>query len=83
VIRVCDLHYDEPTVVQVGSMPSWILECSNCKLRFMHSLIKDSGALSYFTDISKPAFPSGGSEFECPNCATKALYQRTDLLYQA
>lgn len=49
----------------------------------MHSLIKDTGALSYFTDISKPAFPSGGSQFECPNCATKALYQRTDLLYQA
>jgi hypothetical protein len=49
----------------------------------VHSLIKDSGALSYFSDISKPAFPSGGSEFECPNCAAKALYQRTDLLYRA
>jgi len=64
-------------------MPSWTLECRNCKARFTYSLVEDLGTLSHFMDVFKPSFPSGGGEFVCPDCTTKALYQRTDLLYQA
>jgi DNA-directed RNA polymerase subunit RPC12/RpoP len=63
-------------------MPRWELECANCKNKFTHSTIDDTGMLNYFLPL-KPPFPSGGSEFECPNCGHKSTYQRTDLIYRA
>jgi hypothetical protein len=63
-------------------MASWVLDCAKCELKFTHSMIEDAGLVSYFL-TPKPQFPPGGSEFACPNCGYKAMYQRTDLKYLA
>lgn len=63
-------------------MPSWVLECSNCELKFTHSKIDDVGMLSYLLPL-KPEFPPDGTELECPYCGYKATYQCLNLTYRA
>jgi hypothetical protein len=53
----------------------------NCKKKFDHSVVDESGLDIFFP--SKPEFPDGGSELECPHCETKATYQRYQLTYNA
>jgi rubredoxin len=65
-----------------ANMPRWTLKCDNCNFEFTHSLIEDSGLVS-FLEPSKPEFPEGGSELECPNCRHKDTFQRTELTYHA
>lgn len=62
------------------AVASWQLECLNCKKKFLHSQIDD--VVSNFFFPSKPEFPEGGSELECPHCGTRATYQRYQLTYQ-
>jgi rRNA maturation endonuclease Nob1 len=63
-------------------MASWVLRCVGCKRSFIHSPIVDK-RLSDYLSPRKPDFPADGSEMKCPNCGHTALYQRTDLTYQA
>jgi transcription elongation factor Elf1 len=62
-------------------MASWTLNCKSCGKSFDHSKISDT-LVNYFL-AEKPEFPSGGSEFECPHCNTKAIYQRHELTFQS
>jgi hypothetical protein len=62
-------------------MPSWVLNCPGCSKTFPHSQIKQSTMADYFVP-SKPEFPEGGQNLECPNCKKAETYQRTDLRYQ-
>jgi DNA-directed RNA polymerase subunit RPC12/RpoP len=63
-------------------MASWGLRCVKCGRSFMHSPIADEHIDDYFFP-PKPEFPTPGSELKCPNCGYTALYQRSDLIYQA
>jgi len=63
-------------------MPTWIVECSNCKSKFTQSIIDDVEMSSYFLPL-KPEFPPAGTELECPNCGYQAIYQRSNLTYRA
>ena len=63
-------------------MPRWVLKCSNCDFIFTHSNIKDESLSDYYFP-PKPEFPVQGSELDCPQCKSKATYQRTGLLYHA
>jgi len=63
-------------------MPSWVLVCGSCGLKFTHSPINDRVLTDFFLP-AKPQFASGGAEFECPNCKDKAVYKTVDLRYQA
>ena len=62
-------------------MPNWVVSCSDCGSKIMHSKIEFPDASSYFLP-SKPEIESGGSELSCPNCGQTAIYQRSDLRYQ-
>jgi hypothetical protein len=44
-------------------------------------MIDESNAINFF-EPSKPEFPNGGAELECPNCGHKDTYQRHELAYQ-
>jgi len=63
-------------------MPTWIVECRNCKFILTCSIIDDVGMSNYFLPL-KPEFPPAGTELECPNCGYKATYQRHNLTYRA
>ena len=63
-------------------MPSWNLTCQNCSESFTHSKIEGGNLANYFVP-QKPEFPEEGQELQCPNCNTKAQYQRTDLRYDS
>ena len=63
-------------------MPSWNLTCQNCSKSFTHSKIEGGNLANYFVP-QKPEFPAQGRELQCPNCNTKAQYQRTDLRYDS
>jgi rubredoxin len=45
-------------------------------------MIEEGGLVSFF-EPSKPDFPEGGSELECPNCGHKDTFLRTELTYRA
>jgi hypothetical protein len=62
-------------------MARWTLRCDNCNFEFTHSMIEDSGVANFFQP-TKPEFPEGGAELECPNCGSKDTYQRHELAYQ-
>jgi DNA-directed RNA polymerase subunit RPC12/RpoP len=67
-------------------MPSarWAISCHNCNKAFTHSQIAEPHRITdYLALPSKPEFPLAGQELECPHCKSKAMYQRTDLWYQA
>jgi hypothetical protein len=63
-------------------MSSWTLCCPNCRFTFVHSIIEVKETADYFLP-TKPDFGAGGSNFRCSNCGHVALYQRSDLTYQA
>jgi DNA-directed RNA polymerase subunit RPC12/RpoP len=63
-------------------MSNWVLKCNNCDSVFTHSEISDVDLGDYYMP-PKPEFPPRGSELECPNCGSKAIYQRFALSYQA
>jgi DNA-directed RNA polymerase subunit RPC12/RpoP len=63
-------------------MPSWIVNCDECNSKITHSPIEYSGIVSYFLPL-KPDLEPQGTELECPECGEKAIYQRSDLRYQA
>ena len=63
------------------AMARWTLRCDNCNFDFTHSMIEDSGVANFFQP-TKPEFPDGGTELECPNCGHKGTYQRHELAYQ-
>jgi DNA-directed RNA polymerase subunit RPC12/RpoP len=63
-------------------MASWVLNCSNCKSKFVESKIPDAGLANYFMPL-KPEFPPKGRELQCPNCGQKATYKKQALIYQA
>jgi hypothetical protein len=64
------------------TLPNWVLHCANCRKQFVHSEVADDGRLSMY-GASKPEFPAGGDELECPHCQHKAVYQRYQLTYRA
>jgi hypothetical protein len=64
------------------AMPSWMLLCSKCELKFKHSTITLQRMQDYFLP-ARPQFPVGGAELKCPNCGHVALYLCTDLTYKA
>jgi len=41
-------------------MPSWIVECRNCRSKFTHSKIDNIGMSNYFLPL-KPEFPADGA----------------------
>jgi hypothetical protein len=43
-------------------------------------MIADTLANFYFP--TRPDFPDGGSELDCPHCGTKSTYKREDLIYR-
>jgi hypothetical protein len=63
-------------------MPSWTLNCAECGTKFTHSVIEPRVAEDYYLP-AKPEFAPGGVESKCPGCGQKAIYQRSDLRYQA
>jgi hypothetical protein len=63
-------------------MAAWVLACGSCGRSFQHSKVDDKELESYFFP-TKPDFPPGGSDLECPNCRKKATYQRNQLTYQS
>jgi hypothetical protein len=63
-------------------MPSWIVNCSNCNSPILHSVIEYTGISNFFLPL-KPSFAAEGTELLCPECGKPAIYQRTDLRYQA
>jgi DNA-directed RNA polymerase subunit RPC12/RpoP len=65
-------------------MSSWNLPCRNCKALFAESAIAEDQALLWRMFFpAKPKLPSGGSEFECPHCGHKAVYETSDYVYRA
>jgi hypothetical protein len=62
-------------------MASWVLLCRNCRVLFEHSKIATE-RLADWQLPTKPKLPAGGAEFQCPNCAHVAKYERTDLTYK-
>ena len=62
-------------------MPIWCLQCGSCGFNFAESVIPDN-TISFFFPV-KPALPIGGSEFECPHCGRKAVYESSDYIYRA
>ena len=63
-------------------MPSWTVTCSDCGSKITHSKIEFIDASSYYLP-RKPEIKSTGSEMSCPHCGKRAIYQRSDLRYQA
>jgi len=63
-------------------MPSWVVQCSNCKSEFVHSAIADERRYLSFLWPFKPALPDG-TELKCPNCGKVGNYGSTDLMYRA
>ena len=63
------------------TVPQWVLECVDCKFKFEYSQIGDVG-MSGLRPQPKPDLPPNGTECVCPNCGNRAVYRRTDLLYQ-
>jgi hypothetical protein len=77
------LTFTSPSpATRVIVMPKWILQCPNCKTDFGYSQINDVGMASYYLPL-KPDLPPKGVKCTCPNCGSKATYQRKDLCYQA
>jgi hypothetical protein len=62
-------------------MASWVLTCTKCNSEFTHSTIEDTLANYFFA--TKPKFPDGGQQLDCPHCGHTGTYQHTDLIYQA
>jgi DNA-directed RNA polymerase subunit RPC12/RpoP len=60
-------------------MASWTITCKNCGHVFAFSPISDS--LYDYYSPEKPEFPQEGIERECPNCTSKILYQRHELVF--
>jgi endogenous inhibitor of DNA gyrase (YacG/DUF329 family) len=60
-------------------MAAWGFDCPNCNKQFAQFSIKDSPESHY--PPTKPVFPEGGIEIECPSCGHKAVYQKNDLTY--
>jgi DNA-directed RNA polymerase subunit RPC12/RpoP len=60
-------------------MAHWALQCAKCKNRFMHFEIPLADIVDYFLP-SKPVLPP--TEYECPTCGHRAMYERSDLIYQ-
>jgi len=63
-------------------MPSWVVQCSNCKSEFVHSTIADEGNYLSFLWPFKPELPDG-TALKCPNCESVGNYGSTDLMYRA
>jgi hypothetical protein len=63
-------------------MASWTLSCTNCHSSFVHSIIEVK-ELADLVLPTKPNIATGGAQFRCSNCDHVALYQRSDLIYQA
>lgn len=63
-------------------MPTWVLACVKCNFKFEYSQIGDVGMSSWRASV-KPDIPPEGNECVCPNCGHNAIYNRTDLVYQA
>jgi hypothetical protein len=61
-------------------MPNWILICVNCKAEFQHTRINDVGIANFYLPL-KPELPQ--NTCTCPSCGYTAVYERTDLIYQA
>jgi hypothetical protein len=61
-------------------MASWLLTCKQCSQVFTHSQVSQRLVDYFFSE--KPTFPQEGLERECPNCKTKAVYQRNELKYE-
>jgi hypothetical protein len=65
-------------------MASWVLKCSECKLEFTHSTIRDDGKASDLLRVPlKPDFPADGAQLACPHCGRSAAYYRNDLSYRS
>ena len=64
-------------------MPSWFLQCGSCGLTFAESVIADKTIWTFLFPAAKPALPVGGSDFDCPHCGHKAVYETTDFIYRA
>ncbi len=62
-------------------MPSWVLQCVNCKNRFEYAAINTAGLLNYFQPL-KPEFPPEGIPVLCPQCGQRATYHRHELTYR-
>jgi hypothetical protein len=62
-------------------MPTWNLQCRNCRRTFYHSVVSNAPFTLFSPD--KPEFPAGGSLLECPHCCQSFTYQRYELLYGA
>jgi DNA-directed RNA polymerase subunit RPC12/RpoP len=62
-------------------MASWVVRCASCSSILPHSTIED-GLENYFLPI-KPTLPEEGQTMSCPHCGHSAIYQTSDLRYQA
>jgi len=62
-------------------MASWAMKCGNCGEAITHSPIDDTKLENFYFPL-KPAFPDGGTEFECPTCGHKEKYSALDLFYR-
>jgi hypothetical protein len=60
-------------------MATWCLECGNCLLSFADSVIPDDALRGIFFS-PKPVLPVGGSEFQCPHCSHRAMYESSDFI---
>jgi DNA-directed RNA polymerase subunit RPC12/RpoP len=58
---------------------SWALSCLNCGKDFAHSVIAYADAESY---LSRPKPDLVTTEYECPHCGHKAVYERANLIYR-
>jgi endogenous inhibitor of DNA gyrase (YacG/DUF329 family) len=66
-------------------MPSWCLDCPECKTSFVHAQVEDSDRrmMDYFYRTSpKPAFPKEGLTVECPNCKKSSVFKSHHLIYR-
>jgi hypothetical protein len=65
----------------VPNKSRWGVDCRNCFERFTYFEIEDAATLSDYMFPTKPAFPAGDQELECPYCKTTAIYRQQDLRY--
>jgi hypothetical protein len=68
-------------VMNSTANPRWVIDCRKCLVSFTHSEIGEARTLKDYLYPTKPEFPSGGQELECPSCKTKAIYMRHEVRY--
>jgi hypothetical protein len=62
-------------------MPTWVLSCPSCLIRFAHAKIADVTLADHLFPL-KPKI-AVGQMIECPNCGKSATYKTINLTYRA